>query len=64
MALIVELLMKRRKDKLNSTTVRFTNEDLHILEQLERKLGLGMAQVIRLAIRRLAQLENIGLEQT
>jgi len=31
---------------------------------LERRLGLGMMQVIRLAIRRLAQLENINLEQT
>jgi hypothetical protein len=55
--------MKRRKTKLKSTTVRFTTEDLHIIEQLEYKLGLGMVQVIRLAIRRLAQLETIHFEQ-
>ena len=56
--------MKQRKDKLKSTTVRFTREDLQIIEELEQRLGLGMVQVIRLAIRRLAQLENIRLEQT
>jgi hypothetical protein len=56
--------MKQRENKLKSTTVRFTNEDLQIIERLERRLGLGMMQVIRLAIRRLAQLENINLEQT
>jgi len=56
--------MKKREDKLKSTTVRFTNEDRQIIERLQRRLGLGMMQVIRLAIRRLAQLENIHLEQT
>jgi len=55
--------MKQRKTKLKPTTVRFTTEDLRIIEQLECKLGLGMVQVIRLAIRRLAQLENINSEQ-
>jgi hypothetical protein len=49
----------QRKDKLKSTTVRFTTEDLKIIDRLQRRLGLGMVQVIRLAIRRLAQLENI-----
>lgn len=56
--------MKQREGKIKSTTVRFTNEDLQIIDRLERRLGLGMMQVIRLAIRRLAQLENINLEQT
>jgi len=51
--------MKQRKNKLRSTTVRFTSEDLQIIERLQRRLGLGMVQVIRLAIRRLAQLENL-----
>jgi hypothetical protein len=55
--------MKQRKTKLKSTTVRSTTEDLHIIEQLECKLGLGMVQVIRIAIRRLAQLETIHSEQ-
>jgi hypothetical protein len=55
--------MKKPEDKLKSTTVRFTNEDLQIIERLQRRLGLGMMQVIRLAIRRLAQLENIHFEQ-
>jgi hypothetical protein len=55
--------MKQRKSKLKSTTVRFTSEDLHIIEELQHRLGLGMVQVIRLAVRRLAQLENIHPEQ-
>jgi hypothetical protein len=48
-----------KKDKLKSTTVRFTDSDLHLIECLQEKLGLGMVHVIRLAIRRLA--ENEGL---
>jgi hypothetical protein len=48
-----------RKDKLKSTTVRFTDSDLEIIACLEDKLGLGMIHVIRLAIRRLAEIENV-----
>jgi hypothetical protein len=48
-----------KKDKLKSTTVRFTESDLHFIAFLQDKLGLGMIQVIRLAIRRLAEIENI-----
>jgi hypothetical protein len=55
--------MRQRKDKLKSTTVRFTNEDFQLLDRLQRRLGLGMVQVIRLAIRRLAQLENIDVRE-
>ena len=43
---------------LKSTTVQFTESDLHIIASLQDKLGLGMIQVIRLAIRRLAEIEN------
>lgn len=50
-----------KKEKLKSTTVRFTNEDFHIIDSLRRRLGLGMVQVIRVAIRRLAQLEKVAL---
>jgi hypothetical protein len=46
-------------DKLKSTTVRFTDSDLVVLNHLREKLGLGMIQVIRLAIRRLAEIENV-----
>ena len=48
-------------EKLKCTTVRFTKEDFRIIGILQRKLGLGMVQVIRLAIRRLAQLEKVPL---
>ena len=48
-----------RKDKLKSTTVRFTDSDLEIIACLEDKLGLRMIHVIRLAIRRLAEIENV-----
>ena len=44
--------------KLKSTTVRFTKQDIQIIDALRRRLGLGMVQVIRVAIRRLAQLEK------
>ena len=48
-----------KNDKLKSTTVRFTESDHHVVACLQDKLGLGMIQVIRLAIRRLAEIENI-----
>jgi hypothetical protein len=49
-----------RTDKLKSTTVRFTESDLGLINSLQDKLGLGMIQVIRLAIRRLADIENVN----
>jgi len=52
--------MLMRTDKLKSTTVRFTDSDLRLIDCLQDKLGLGMIQVIRLAIRRLADLENVA----
>jgi hypothetical protein len=45
--------------KLTSTTVRFFERDIAYLEKLQDKLGLGRIQVIRLAIRRLAEIEGI-----
>jgi len=52
-------IKQMRTDKLKSTTVRFTDADLHLIDSLQEKLGLGMIQVIRLAIRRLAEIENV-----
>jgi|SRR5579863_8165604 len=48
-----------KNEKLQSTTVRFTDSDLHLINCLQEKLGLGMIHVIRLAIRRLAEVENL-----
>ena len=48
-------------EQLKSTTVRFTDSDVNIIHCLQNKLGLGMIQVIRLAIRRLAELENVNV---
>ena len=48
-----------KNEKLKSTTVRFTDSDLHVIDCLQEKLGLGMIHVIRLAIRRLAETENL-----
>ena len=48
-----------RNEKLKSTTVRFTESDLHIIDRLQEKLGLGMIHIIRLAIRRLAENEEL-----
>jgi hypothetical protein len=49
----------RTDDKLKSTTVRFTYTDLLVINRLREKLGLGMIQIIRLAIRRLGEIENV-----
>lgn len=48
-----------KNETLKSTTVRFTQSDLELVESLQEKLGLGMIHVIRLAIRRLAENENL-----
>ena len=48
-----------KNEKLKSTTVRFRDSDLDLIERLQEKLGLGMIHVIRLAIRRLAENENL-----
>ena len=48
-----------KNEKLKATTVRFTDSDLRLIESLQEKLGLGMIHIIRLAIRRLAENENL-----
>ena len=48
-----------KNEKLKSTTVRFTNSDLQLINALQEKLGLGMIHIIRLAIRRMAEAENL-----
>jgi hypothetical protein len=55
----VQELRVMKNEKLKSTTVRFTDSDLHFIDCLQEKLGLGMIHVIRLAIRRLAESENL-----
>jgi len=50
-----------KNENLKSTTVRFTESDLHVIDCLQEKLGLGMIHVIRLAIRRMAESENLQL---
>jgi hypothetical protein len=48
-----------KNEKLKATTVRFTDSDLRLIDGLQEKLGLGMIHIIRLAIRRLAENENL-----
>jgi hypothetical protein len=48
-----------KNDKLKSTTVRFTDSDLYLIERLQEKLGLDMFHVIWLAVRNLAENENL-----
>jgi len=55
----LQQLTVMKNEKLKSTTVRFTDSDLHLIDCLQEKLGLGMIHVIRLAIRRLAETENL-----
>ena len=49
----------RRELVVSPRHVRFTEPDLYLIERLQEKLGLGMIHVIRLAIRRLAENENL-----
>jgi len=42
------------------SSIRFTAEDKKILRALSAKLGLGTPQVLRLAIRKLAETEQVG----
>jgi hypothetical protein len=42
------------------SSIRFTAEDKKILRALGAKLGLGTPQVLRLAIRKLAEIEQVG----
>jgi hypothetical protein len=53
-----------KNEKLKSTTVRFTDSDLRLIDCLQEKLGLGMIHIIRLAIRRLAENENLLLSNS
>jgi len=55
----MQKLRLMKNEKLKSTTVRFTDSDLYLIDSLQKKLGLGMIHVIRLAIRRLAESENL-----
>jgi hypothetical protein len=48
-----------KNENLKSTTVRFTDSDLYLIASLQQKLGLGMIHIVRLAIRRLAESENL-----
>jgi len=50
-----------KNEKLKSTSVRLTDSDLYLIDRLQEKLGLGMIHVIRLAIRRMAETENLQL---
>lgn len=48
-----------KNEKLQSTTVRFTDSDLYLIERLQEKLRLDMFHVIRLAVWHLAENENL-----
>ena len=56
---MMQKLTVMKNEKLMSTTVRFSDADLHLIDCLKQKLGLGMIHIIRLAIRRLAESENL-----
>ena len=56
---LMQKLTVMKNEKLKSTTVRFSDSDLHLIDCLKQKLGLGMIHIIRLAIRRLAESENL-----
>lgn len=61
---LMQELTDMKNEKLKSTTVRFTDSDLRLIDSLQEKRGLGMIHVIRLAIRRLAESENLVLSKS
>jgi hypothetical protein len=54
-----ELTVMKKSENLKSTTVRFSDADRHLIDCLKQKLGLGTIHILRLAIRRLAESENL-----
>ncbi len=56
---MMQKLTVMKNENLKSTTVRFSDTDLYVIDCLKQKLGLGMIHIIRLAIRRLAESENL-----
>jgi len=56
---LMQELTVMKNEQLKATTVRFTDSDLRLIDSLQEKLGLGMIHIIRLAIRRLAENENL-----
>ena len=60
---LMQKLTVMKNEKLKSTTVRFSDSDLRLIDSLKQKLGLGMIHIVRFAIRRLAESENL-LPQT
>lgn len=46
-------------DRLKSRTVHFTDSDLHLIERLQDKLGIDLFHVVRLAVKNLAENENL-----
>jgi predicted DNA-binding protein len=53
--------MKQSKRRTSVPTgIRFTPEDRRILKALSAKLGVGTAQILRVAIRKLAEIEQVG----
>lgn len=52
--------LAKRTNKSVPTGVRFTREDRKILKALSAKLGVGTSQVLRLAIRTPAEIEQVG----
>jgi hypothetical protein len=51
---------KRTRPRLATQTgVRWTSEDLKILEALHRKLGVSVIQIVRVALRALARQEKV-----
>lgn len=49
--------------RAKQTAMRFTGEDLAILDALKAKLGLSATDIMRLALRRLSELENVKPEK-
>lgn len=58
--LYYSLDMATEQNPLPNVSVRPTEEDRKILDALSRKLGVGVSQVLRIAIRALAEKEGLA----
>lgn len=51
-------------EEKQATSMRLTQEAKYLIEQIAEKLGISQAAVMEIAVRRLAENENINYQQS
>lgn len=53
------MMQPTKKRETKPAGVKFTHEDRKLADQLQKKLGLGISQILRLGLRALATKEGL-----